>query len=702
MLALTTTAQDKIKYINSKTETDSSKNAAIPLLVIKGEDFRRFPNAGFLDAVEGMFPWVFGPGQIQADFLYVVNGYVLANINAVNLNDIEEVSFVRNNVHAELSGLIRLGTFFISTKKAAGQKQSFNFNSQVNVVNSPGKALYTGNNFFMPYLEVRTTDKKNDLSPGISNHLSFSASKNKWSFYSAAYHSAGNVPPSAHNFILKNTGSNDSSGNSFKGKGSRSSYGLLAHAGYAISSSLTAGVMVNYSHNKLSADSTFTTLFSSGEFNNTSASSGMPINTFSAGANINWKPSSKLENTLFVEYANNKASYDEERKNEITGSSTNIKSIRTTEATYKNKNWTARNETKYTLIKNTKVTAGLYLNALWLQRTFSEKGSSVVLRDPPGLPSFSSSQYSYAIKYGYLNPGAHISLNNVVNINTGAGYYFGPSFSRYKTADKIAPFANAVFNLQKLLRSTGGFQPSEVSFNYAKIPATTLYQSYNSSPITIFSVTTFSSTYIPNPSLRNFLPKNEMISVRLATAMFNNRILLSAEWNSFKYDKIFMVYVPGTYNYAVAAKETSKGFSATVSSVIINKKDFKLSGRYAAAFPKIKSDEAMKLSDGYINDDIIKAGLQQKAEYKNIFLQLNGLLHFGRVYKTASFNSPAVKKNDFALNYLLLGYNCGDKAKGLFNNGTIFLQARNVYISSALKELYLYDRYIGVGVNLVF
>ena len=95
----------------------SSLYSAAPLITIKGEEIRRFPSNNFLDAVNGLFPWVFSLTPNREDFLFVVNGFLLTDVNSLSLNDIEEITFTRNNLNGGLYPFSRDGTFFITMKK---------------------------------------------------------------------------------------------------------------------------------------------------------------------------------------------------------------------------------------------------------------------------------------------------------------------------------------------------------------------------------------------------------------------------------------------------------------------------------------------------------------------------------------------------------------------------------------------------------
>ncbi len=71
------------------TEILPESNLINPVFIVKGEDIRRFPTLNFLEAVNGLFPWVFSFEPNANDFLYVVDGMIITDINAISLFSIE-------------------------------------------------------------------------------------------------------------------------------------------------------------------------------------------------------------------------------------------------------------------------------------------------------------------------------------------------------------------------------------------------------------------------------------------------------------------------------------------------------------------------------------------------------------------------------------------------------------------------------------
>lgn len=90
------------------------------VITLTRAELQRLPATGFLELVAGAFPFL-GTEGIEEDFTYVVNGFVLINPNAINLSQLESISFYPGGTPLTGGTLAKRGTFLISTRPVANR-----------------------------------------------------------------------------------------------------------------------------------------------------------------------------------------------------------------------------------------------------------------------------------------------------------------------------------------------------------------------------------------------------------------------------------------------------------------------------------------------------------------------------------------------------------------------------------------------------
>lgn len=235
------TAQDSVSL---KHSSSSNPYSAAPLITIKGEDIRRFPSNNFLDAVNGLLPWVFYLTPNSNDFLFVVNGFLLMDVNNISLNDIEDVTFKRNNLNGGLYPFSRAGTFFITLKKASEYKPLFSFNSQYNTAsNNDGVTAFVQR----PGSMVNESNK-NKAGHLFSTHGSMQAAGKKWNLYVSAQLDQSAVPTTDKNINVSYTYSDQKDSSRFFESQRQLNIRSFAQFTYRLSAAVNVGIYGSYFH----------------------------------------------------------------------------------------------------------------------------------------------------------------------------------------------------------------------------------------------------------------------------------------------------------------------------------------------------------------------------------------------------------------------------------------------------------------------
>lgn len=696
--AITALAQDSLK-LTSNPATGIT-NATAPVLTVKADEIRRFPSANFLEAIEGFFPWVHGPRQSTGDFLFIVNGVLMADVNSISLHDVEEISFTRDNMYGGLLPLAKAGTFFITLKKADNRLQ-VNFNAQFNFIDNRGKPFYKYDAGFRPPVTVLSNNINNSTGNYFLNHLSVAQAGNKYDWHAGIYFNEQKTPGLRQKAVTKYISGTNQDTVSPTVNGRLKEYGVMGTFNYQLLSTLKAGVLINYAGKNYDGDTGIINT-SDISYAYTNETSRIDFKTFTASVYLQWQPFKRLSNRLSANYVHFKQNAEENGELFFLSQAVDIKQLTVGYEKEKTKGLLISNHFACTIVKNDRINAGIDITANWFKQDYKTEDRFVVtvMTTPPVPASVSGSAVQYNRKDITANPAFHFSYKNSIRAYAGAGYQFGTiKNGDIKFSDRVNPYAGIDLDLKNIFTPGKALDALHLSFNYAKLARS----SYVLPEIKLGNqpppLPAFSGNFVPSTNLSDKIEDN-MIAVKLTAGLLQSKWLFTAEWSKLTYDKIFFYQPYGSQNlYAVMDKETAQGFSIHSSVKLINRKKLQLSSRLSVLLPKIMSATEYPGALNYVHDVAVRSGWQNRLTVKNYFLQVNALLYFNQAHAVTVAGTS--RANYFAINNLLAGLNMNN-AKGVLKNSTLFVQVRNLYVSKELKEQYIYNRFMGAGVNIAF
>jgi hypothetical protein len=688
---------------------DSTKHQDKTFIVIKGDEIGRFPSANFMDAVNGLFPWIFTPYSSANDFIFVVNGFLLADINSFSINDIEEIVFTRNNLYGNQFPFSKAGTFFIKTKRTQNNKTEVNFNSQYNHVWN--KEHYVAPNKFHSASNPNNTSNISNNKPGyyISNHISLSTHGKKMSLLFSAQINLHKFPELHQTTNVENLPYRDTIQATTVVK--HPEQRLFLNFTYKFSDKVDAGITAAYSYSRLTQDTTYR-IFYTGGVSDVAISSKSPLTYYQAGAFINYKPLKNLSNTLWFEYAYDTMATKYQRSNKYANTlGQPMHFIENTNINAESKRYVIRDELKYNFIQTKKFSAEASLTFIYLQQyvTKDRNTSTTVNGTYYGA---SGSAYWGKQKIATLNPVLNMAFEKIIFGHIGLNRLIGKELVKnVEKQDKTSLFGGLTIDFSELMKLKKTFSDLSLSFNYAYLHINhsnnqwlgSSYDAYLTSPQHVLSATLKTS----NPFRLSIL-KNRLTAIHLNAVSLNNRFQFIAEWSQLKTEKLYPLTIGGMPNFLFYGPgiETLEGLSFAFSGKLLDNQKIKLRTGLNILFPKTKLEQIGINSGELIDSSAFYAGFQSRIDYKNFFFQANILADINHAYYMDQYPSwfrpEAERHNDFTINYLLLGYNANLKNKSAFKSISIFLQARNPFVSKKLREIYQFDHYGGIGVNLRF
>lgn len=380
-------AQDSLHY-------DVQKNNGInypieSVLIINADEIKRYPSNNFLSAVEGIFPGIFGTEVQVQHFSFVVDGFMLSDINGIDLNDIQTIAFSRSNVYGGMLPFSTQGTFFITTKKAPGKKTIISFNSKQSIsLSYPGKLFSTESSSYPNTIIIQ-----NEFSHGTGyfsgNHLSVEKAGDKYKIHAGGYFNKTYFPAPDQTFILKNTFDSLSRVMDASSKGSENNYGVFVNADYSFSSKITAGINANYAHVKFDSDSSFLQYYNS--FSNQSDGvEHAALNLVNVAGYLNWKPTEVLDNKLSIEYNRKGLEINDNWLYQSLGTSL-YKTKRTGLDQFKTNAVLIKDELKYHVLQKSNFQTDVILNSFWF-KTNTKDQSNVSYVSDGNISQFQSMQ----------------------------------------------------------------------------------------------------------------------------------------------------------------------------------------------------------------------------------------------------------------------------------------------------------------------
>lgn len=683
-IALACLLVSQLSFSQDSLSSSAHRYWGKPLIVIRGEEFMRFPSLKFQDAVNTLYPWLFSQESSPNQYNYIVNGQLLFDINSISLYDIEEVSFNRLPVDGSYFPFSNTGTFYITTRSAKG-KGTLRFNSQYNYV-------WQKDQHISPYVNGQGTAQLNKNGGYLqSNHLSYSVTKGKLNFYSSATLDLSKDPPNRNDIIFDDAlyySSYDRKFNDIKG------YLALK---YQFTETLEAGIAGSYFHSSAKdklIDQRDIDFGSNTNHSFTTVNSESPLSRYYANAFINWSPLKGLRNEFSYTFTHNKNDLDRNGYQGIlnTGSPAMVRE-QFIDVKQKANYHLFRNKLTYAIdagrwhIK----TDGIFT---YLNLKGEYTGSSVETQN--GAPWSATTIWIRPLqKISTLTPLAEINYDDLFSIYGG----WALVLNKKKAADldgvNSNPFAGATLHLKKIARIEN-MDRFDLSFHYSDMIQTTAnpyWLPYINRP----------ESLIPNPQFGTTVQANEMeiaknntLSIQAQASFNNEKWLLGAEWNKITYnDNVFVpisngsggvIYIPAR------GKTTEQGFSFYGQARLVQHGNTEWKTRLNVLIPDAKYNyPAIAISDSGFS--ALQIGWQNNFRFRNFFAQLNASIETDR---------PVLNSTGYTLNYFVIGYNLPVSTTSIFSNANIFIHGRNLVADEDSKKMAWFESYGGIGVNLSF
>jgi len=698
--AMNSKAQDSLK---SNLSSEISKRP--PLITVKGEELRRFPSGNFLDAVNGFFPWVFSLNPNANDFMFVVNGFLLTDINSISLNDIEEVSFCGTSLQGSFYPLTKAGTFYISTRKYNDNNPLISFNSQYNFISS-SKRQTVNTTQYGPVYEEETKYKSRYA---LTNHASVLTGGKKWELYASAQLDNTALPVNDTRIFSRYQGITRIDTLLAAAKQQSNNFRSFARLNYKPANTLALGISGTYYNGTANNNSNSTSYTPDYKRINT-GNSKTTLPYFNGAAFVDWQPLHNLSSHTSFEYTNEYLDYLNDGEGTLSSYSTStnsgsfsandIKSLKSSRSLL-------RNKTEYIFSSAGKLQAGVSNVFSYFNQTIKYHQQSVFQPANGGFPSSGGSDMFLKERLTSINPGFSISYNELVSLNAGFAFLINKGVSKYTTASRSNPYAALLFDVQKLLKLEKQFSRFDVTINYDNLNKNTSQMNWlpggenlsllQPSAAIGLSGFGFGTSVIPNPSLNNILLKNSMLSVEANTGFLSNRLSVGLAWRLMQSESIYYEQnnFPGGGGITIPlkGKQVQHSIAIYAAAAIIDQPQKKWKLRFnVLSIPRYNYIFDYKARpDIVLANQQVQLGLQNNFTYKNWFGQLNGLV---------AVNKKAI--NTFLLNYVTVGYQLAEQPKNFLKQTSLFLQARNILSSTNAKNTYGYYAYAGAGVNFTF
>jgi hypothetical protein len=663
-----------------------------PLIVIKGEEISRFPSNNFLDAVNGLYPWLFQQ-TTPTNYTYVVNGHILQDINAISLYDIEEVSFSRGNMDGTLYPFSQAGVFYIKTKTANSRKPVIRFHSQYNTVWNKERSIY-GDGF-----DITKDDRKNGYLH--SSHISVALGDEKLQFY-ASLMGTGTKDPGISQNALISLSSVEGSYNS-----KQTNLGTYMRLTYQLSRTLSTGISANYFSGVAKNNFRYKVDYGpSGSISDQSGNSRNPISYYHVSPHIRWAPNKRLRNTISFEYSDDHFKSKDVIYSIYTSPGGNINDEQYFELTAYLKGYLLRNNFECDLT-NGKLKTGVGAVFSYLNRQARSEYEQLIISN--GITNIATG-FSYARqKVTTLNPNFHFSYNDVFSGYAGHSFLLNKQEGILLTSDsKHGSYAGTTLNIKNLLKQQAGLQRLDISFHYGDMTRnafTNYWLPEMTAPIFNPPSVFYSFTVLSGSNIAQKLYRSKMLSLQLNSAFLDGRLMAGAEWSSLKEDNLYTLIVPQpTAYFYTEGKRTIKGVSIYTAGKLISKADQQWDIRFNALFPNYKHKVTYYTNPINLIEAkyAMQAGLQNYFRFGGLYAQANVLAGFDRKIYNYSLPEPKTpgSSTDVILNYIMVGYDLPVASKSTFKKVGIFLHARNLLGTSKAKEYYIYDSYAGLGIQL--
>lgn len=636
----------------------------------------RLPAVNFLELVQGAFSFMANESQFEEEYFFIVNGFVLVNPNAINISQIESISFFPAGTNLTGGSSFKKGTFVITARP---EKNGLSLSTKSGLVLAnntfPGSDIRESNNGFYSFNDLAYSRKAKNWF--VSN--SFAFLKNKFpGFTRANVTSIIKTASEVRTFRLSNFGG----------------YEFNPHW------KVEGGLFLTYKPQsaKDSVDWLTLPVGTSVKSNNYSDKT---VDFGGAHAAIVFSPLTPIKNQFSAE----------------------ITKFREVEKTHQDGDFISSSymydykfSGRYTIYSfsdyfswQALTTSNLQCDlSLFARYSISKNSENMFLRSMNGGQTVNASGSTSRInsKSFMTTPLVNVRVKNFLFAQAGVSYdsYINSQFAKVESR-KLLPQAGVKFELAPFMRKTV-FSTIEVSANYSKYLSSfenfdRFEDAYRSG--TFIALSPYTTTVYPNPQLNGYAPGEHWLG-SLAVGTHNDRFVFKVQYRQNKKNSIgYSLYSyngGATYVYQMVSY-TGKAWCFELNSSIIEKekKNWKLytmifRDNYSKKYPSSIVPIDMPLLDS--GKAPWRGGLKTDATFNRFFLQASVLFSFNELSYDKNGNS-ANDVDRFNNNFLLVGYTIPLK-KTRIKNLEINAQSRSLFYSHS----YPLAKYVGIGAQLNF
>lgn len=656
------------------TETRFATATQATVITLSRADLERLPAASFLEVVAGAFPFL-GIENIEEEFTYVVNGFVQINPNAINLSQLESISFYPGGSPLTGATLGKRGTFIISTKPTQNRFSVSTKTGLWSVRNDgfPSATLTGSGNGFFTMNEASL--QRNTQKAFVSGAVSFLRDKSP-----------------EYSYTYTRTGSANSSRQFNRLRAS-------AFGGYRFSKAaeIEGGLFYTLQPQK----SQSSTKYGVGGNSTTDQSADDKTNYMSAHAGFRFTPSTRLTNFLTAEAMRTKDTLTTTTKYASSASPASLyeqrNGTRFTAFVFSDRlAWTPVNTSAINL--QASLLARYRLYQYNLQYTATQSSGT----NPTAFYSGTQKANSHSFS---VSPSLTLCFNQWLSAQAGITYDDYQASPGKNTARKLLPDAGLKLDFSSLVNGSG-LTALTLSSNYHQYVRNAdrgdLLETNNRPS---FSTSSYVTAYGSTDSA--YTPRKNW-TTDLTVALLHNRLAAKISYRVLErtlWAAVPISYAGGGPAYVYLFEPLgSKGWSTEIKAVVVEKETTK----WTTQLVFYKEEYTRRLYGNGVYSQSLdpvafdpgkapwRGGFRTNLDVHCFFLQASLLLSFNE----SGTNDSGATVDDmtkYNANFLLAGYRFplkGRMIKGLEAN----LQSRNLFNT----KHDLTERYTGIGLSASF
>jgi hypothetical protein len=649
------------------SKTDNYAPTYSGIAVLSKSDIERLPAINFMELLQGAFPFISNESLIEEDYSFIVNGFVLINPNAINISQIEKISFYPTGTLLTRGSFNRKGTFVIDTRP---EKKAISFSTKSGIL-LPFKDQSSQN--------TTTSDGSNGFF--TLNDLTY---QNRWqgSFVSGAVSFLKNNSPEISSIaVTPNTLRNVNANNNWD------RIRLSVFGGYQLSSNIKieGGLFFTRQPHDSAREQDLKVLSTGLQTLQSNSQVDKKVDCKSAHAAVVFDPGKNIRNIASAELS--------QAKDEVKGFGntfysfgqfdTSSKEFKGVFNVYSLTNQFIWQPVISSIFKLKTSLLARYLSTNIKEKNFEEYKSS------SGSLSWAGFSQKTNSKLFLLNPSISFTIKDFLTSEVGFTHNdYGPStFSSNTNNKKLLPNAGVRLNLNSLIKDSAAIS-IELASNYNESP--TLYNRVDRLETDRLQ-SSISATYTSSKSWLN----------TMILGAWQNRFALQVNHfaiHSYLQAKISSS-IPGySLNYVdLESLIRSWSFEAKTSLINRENKNWTVYGNVFNIKEEIKESNPQFSNFSLFDNNITswKASLKASITLNRFFAQLSSLLSFDESYANRSGSFPTDDR--YSMNFFLAGYKLPIKSN-ILKAFEVNAQSRNLIHSK--KQFH--TKYIGIGVHANF